>query len=173
MDPYLGEVRIFASNFAPVDWAFCDGQLLAIREYEALFALLGTTYGGDGRTNFALPDFRGLLACGVGQGAGLAFNYALGQTVGAPQVTLTQATMPAHSHPVAASRNPAAAATPGGMLMATAPASYALYANRATATKRTLEATAVSEDGGGQAHQNMMPAIAINYIICVRGLFPG
>jgi microcystin-dependent protein len=185
MDNYIGEIRMFASNYAPDGWAFCDGKLLNISEYQALYTLLGTTYGGNGTTTFALPDLRSRIPVGMGQGNGLA-NYPLGQTGGEEFVTLTTANMPMHSHSVMASSAEAAALSPAGAVYATVPAVRnnnntfgELYTEYATPplpagyTPRTFAAGVVQSTGITNAiHENRMPTMPINFIIALTGVFP-
>ena len=167
-DPYVGEVRLFAGNFAPNGWALCQGQLLAIAENTALFQLIGTTYGGDGLSTFALPDLRGRVPLHQGAGAGLS-NRLIGQTGGSEQVTLTAAQLPAHTHAQLASKVPAqAAAGPSGSVLAAA--SVNLYGNGPPTTPMVANATA--PNSGGQPHDNMAPFLAMNYIIALFGIFP-
>ena len=160
---YLGEIRMFGGNFAPVGWALCQGQLLAISENEALFNLIGTTYGGDGQSTFALPDLRGRLPVEVGTG------FALAQSGGAETVTLTSSQMPTHSHFPHASTNPGDAGSPNGAVWATTsgPAAYAT-----TGALAQMDAAAVGAAGGSQPHDNMPPFLCVNFIIALEGLFP-
>lgn len=160
---------MFAGNFAPVGWAVCDGSLLPISEYETLFALIGTTYGGDGQSTFALPDLRGRVPIHAGQGPGLS-SRVIGQTGGVEQVTLTPAQLPAHRHTLRAS--PAAASSTAGVagsLLAT-PASTKLYG--VTPAGSAMAAGALTTSGGNQAHNNMAPSLGLNHIIALFGVFP-
>jgi microcystin-dependent protein len=164
--PYVGEIRMFAGNFAPVGWAFCSGQLLPISENEVLFQLIGTTFGGDGESSFALPDLRGRIP--VHQAASLGYPFGAG--FGSEQVTLTQNEIPAHGHALFASASPAeATAGPDGSLVADAGA-VALYA--AAPASVAMNAAAVSTQGGGQPHDNMAPYLCVNFIISLFGIFP-
>lgn len=166
-DPFIGEVRMFAGNFAPVGWAFCDGSLQAISQNDALFALIGTTYGGDGQTTFALPDLRGRIPLHQGQGSGLS-PQVIGQLAGSETVTLTAGQMPAHSHALRGSSTAAAVTAPGGaVLAATSAASY----GPGPATQ-AMAASAIPAQGGSQPHENMAPSLALNYIIALFGIFP-
>jgi microcystin-dependent protein len=167
-DPYVGEIRLFAGTFAPQGWAFCDGQLLSISEYDALFSLLGTLYGGDGRTHFALPDLRGRVPIHQGGGSGLT-PRPLGTRGGAETVALTAAELPQHAHTMYASANTAAFNEPADMLTAQ-DANANLYSN--TAPTQALATGAVSESGGGQAHANLMPYGCVNFIISLSGIYP-
>ncbi|MFC7493161.1 MULTISPECIES: phage tail protein [unclassified Nocardioides] len=162
--PYVGEVRMFAGNFAPAGWAFCDGQLVPISENETLFNLIGTTYGGDGQSTFALPDLRGRIPIHQGNG------YILAETGGAEEVTLTVSQIPAHSHPwlVAGDRS-GTTASPAGTLPAQS-TSVTPYANLAPA--QTMAAAAVTPVGGSQPHSNMQPYLCVHFIISLYGIFP-
>ncbi len=163
-EPFLAEIRIVGFNFAPKGWAFCDGQILPINQNQSLYSLLGTTYGGDGRTSFALPDLRGRTPLHVGGG------HAWGQKAGAETVTLTAAQIGAHTHTVKASSSPAAdnnRAT-GRMLGEEADA----YRNPEAANNTALRSGTVTNAGGGQAHNSMQPYLTLNFCIALRGLFP-
>ena len=160
--PYIGEIRIFAGNYAPQGWAFCDGSLLSISEFDTLFNLIGTTYGGDGQTTFALPDLRGRIP--VHQGAG----FVLGQSGGAEAVTLTTAQLPAHTHLPQAQSTPATSRAPGGNVWAVTAATRYSPAPLAS----TLDAGAIQAAGGGQPHDNLMPGLCVNFIISLFGIFP-
>jgi len=172
-NPYLGEIRPFAGNFAPRSWAFCAGQLLSIAQNNALFALLGTTYGGDGQVTFGLPDLRGRLALGIGQGPGLT-NRVLGETGGAETVTITIATLPQHIHLAIASGIEATNPKPTGLVPA-APLSngkFYLPPNVGTQTPQVFPNDTIQNAGGSQPHDNIMPTTAISYIISLEGIFP-
>lgn len=160
--PYVGEVRIFAGNFAPAGWMFCEGQLLPISEYETLFQLIGTTYGGDGESTFALPDMRGRIAQHQGNG------FILAETGGAEEVTLTTQQIPSHSHTVLASTNLAQSASPAEQVFSKT--SFSLY--RSAAPDQQLAANTVANTGGSQPHSNMMPYLCLNHIISLYGIFP-
>ena len=167
--PYVGEIRMFGGNFAPSGWAFCDGRLLAISENDTLFNLIGTTYGGDGESTFALPDLRGRVPVHQGQGPGIAQSYQLGERAGAETVTLTTSQLPAHSHPFVASTGGGGSNTPQNNVAAT-PAVTKLY--RLTSPSDALAANLVQQVGGSQPHENRMPYISITYIISLFGIFP-
>ena len=168
-NPYFGEIRLFAGNFAPLGWAFCHGQLLSIAENDALFSLIGTTYGGDGQQTFGLPDLRGRVPLHQGTGTGLS-SRAIGEQSGAETVALTASHLPAHSHSLVATSAPASAtAGPAGGVLATA--SVKLYGSGAPSTPMAAAAIAATS-GGGQPHQNMAPFLALNYIISLFGLYP-
>lgn len=166
--PYVGEIRMFGGNFAPAGWAFCDGQLLSISEYETLFQLIGTTYGGDGQTTFALPDLRGRLPVHMGQGPGLS-SRILGEMGGVESVTITTSQLPVHSHALVASSATATASSPAGNVPATS-TSIDLYTT-ADPTD-ALAATALGSAGGSQPHENMMPYLCISFILSLYGIFP-
>lgn len=170
MDPILGQIILFAGNFAPSGWTFCNGQLLPISQNTALFSLLGTTYGGDGQATFALPDLRGRAPIHFGQGPGLV-NYNLGETGGVESVTLIQAQMPAHSHAFAPGCNsqfsPAQPSPVNGYLCATQ--SDNLYASTADSQ---MGAGNTQVAGGNQPHENRSPFLAMNYIIALQGIYP-
>jgi len=159
VDPFLGQINLFAGNFAPRGWAFCDGQLIAISRYSALFSLLGTIYGGDGRTTFALPDLRGRAPVHMGSGPGLS-AYREGQKGGAESVTLGVAQLPAHHHGVEVQH------VDNTSLGAEVAGGIADDPTQITATHTT------ANTGGGQPHENRQPHLAINYIIALQGIFP-
>lgn len=167
-NPFIGEVFLFAGNFAPRGWAFCDGQLLPIASYQALFSILGTTYGGDGRTTFALPDLRGRAPVGPRQGAGLS-NVQLGERSGSETVTLTPNQIPSHTHALLASQDDATRRDPTGLVPART--SEKAYDSGSGGTS-VMDATAVGNTGGGQAHNNMQPFLGMHYIIALEGTFP-
>lgn len=166
-EPFVGEIRMFAGNFAPRGWAFCDGQLLPIAQNDALFALVGTTYGGDGRTTFGLPDLRGRVPIHAGQGPGLS-QRRLGSNGGAEQVTLAAAQMPAHTHALQGVAAPASQNTPGNALFAEP--EHDAYARGGDAAP--MAGAALGATGGGAAHANEPPTLAVRYIIALLGIFP-
>jgi microcystin-dependent protein len=163
--PFIGEIRMFAGNFAPAGWMFCDGQIMPIAENETLFNLIGTTYGGDGQETFALPDFRGRLPVHAGNG------FILAQKGGVEHVVLTSQQIPAHTHAARCKTgtNTGNAATPGGNVWADQ-AAAGVYANQPPTN--AMSAGAVSPVGGSQPHENMMPFLAIRFIISLFGIFP-
>lgn len=166
-EPFIGEIRLFAGNFAPRDWAFCAGQLMPIAENEALFTLIGTTYGGDGQQTFALPDLRGRVPMHQHQGPGLSPRF-IGEQGGSETVTLQATQMPLHTHALRASTAAASLSSPSGaVLAATSVASY-----DAGAATTPMAAVAVAPVGNTQPHENMAPTVAINYIIALFGIFP-
>ena len=165
-EPFLAEVRIVGFNFAPRGWAFCDGQILPINQNQSLYSLLGTTYGGDGRTSFALPDMRGRVPIHVGRSNGGAF-HTLGQKSGEETHTLSAAEMPQHTHVAKASNLAGNNPIPGNNVLARANNLYHAPSNLVALASGT-----VANVGGGQAHNNMQPTIAVNFCIALRGLFP-
>ncbi len=167
-EPFIAEIRIFAGNFAPRGWAFCDGQLLPISENSALFSLVGTTYGGDGRTTFGLPDLRGRVPMHAGNGPGLS-DRRLGQKGGAETETLTVNQMPSHTHTARGSNQTANTAKPEGHTWAVDVAD-STYTD--TAPDVNMNAQAVASTGGSQAHGNVQPYRVVSYIIALQGLFP-
>ncbi|MCO6457618.1 MAG: phage tail protein [Pirellulaceae bacterium] len=166
--PYLAEIRAFGFNFPPRGWALCDGQLLPINQNQALFSLLGTTYGGDGRTTFALPDLRGRTAVKFGQGPGLA-AYQLGSGGGQETVAVSLAQLPAHSHGLQASSAAASQEAPSNTRVL-GKVEEDIYG--AGAANQPLGASAVGSTGGGQAHENMQPFLVLNFCIALQGVFP-
>ncbi len=167
-EPFVGEIRMFAGNFAPRSWAFCDGQLLAVSQNDALFSLLGTVYGGDGRTTFGLPDMRGRLSVHAGQGPGLSLR-TLGARGGAENVTLTTNQMPSHSHAYQGSTDAGSSNTPAGNVLA-GRAGDATYIETPAST--AMAPNSVGNTGGSQSHTNMMPYLCVNYIIALFGIYP-
>ena len=171
MEPYVGELRIFAGTFAPRGWAFCDGRLLPISQNDALFTLIGTTYGGDGQTTFALPDLRGRIPLGQGQGPGLS-PRVVGQSFGTETVTLLSTQMPAHNHLFTASKTEAASLSPTGALFASNAVNNFYAPNPGGVEQQVLSPRTVAAAGGNQPHNNIMPSTAIHYIIALFGIFP-
>lgn len=168
--PYVGEIRMFAGNFAPAGWMFTEGQLLPISEYETLFNLIGTTYGGDGQTTFALPDLRGRLPLHMGQGPGLS-NYNLAQTGGVETVTLTNNTIPQHNHPLLASTTLAQGSTPQNNVTGQSGSSGKIY-RPATTLNQQMAPNSIGLTGGSQPHNNFQPYLCISFIISLFGVFP-
>lgn len=168
LNPLLGEIQLVSFNFAPKGWAFCNGQILPINQNQALFALLGTSYGGNGQTTFALPDLRNRTIVGAGSGAGLT-SYTNGQTVGAASITLAPGEMPAHTHPFNVSSATATLASPVGAHLAVAAAAAGTPYD---AGGGGTMPGAVSATGGGGAHENRQPFLVMNYIIALQGIFP-
>lgn len=168
-EPFVGEIRMFAGNFAPRGWAFCDGQLLAVSQNDALFSLLGTIYGGDGRTTFGLPDLRGRLPIHAGHGPGLS-ERRLGSKGGAEKVTLTVNQFPSHSHPLRARALPADTRNPQDKVLAQ-PAVFQ-YTNVPTSPLVPMSNQAVGNVGGSRSHTNLMPFLCIHFIIALVGIYP-
>ena len=167
--PYIGEIRLFGGSFAPVGWAFCDGSLVPISENDALFNLIGTTYGGDGQNTFALPDLRSRLPVHQGQGPGITQSYTIGETAGVEAVGLTTNQMPTHNHAFVASASTATNPSPNGNVLATSPTinSYVL-----DVAGPQLVVNAVQGIGTNVPHDNMMPYLTVSYIISLFGIFP-
>lgn len=168
-EPFIGQIAFVPYNFAPRGWAECNGQLLSIAQNTALFSLLGTTYGGNGTTNFALPDMRGRMLIHNGQGAGLSPRQ-LGQTGGSENVTLTQNQMPVHNHTVNAVSTDGDDASPTGNLPANTKTLDKEYSTANANT--TMKGTMVNSAGGGQPHENMSPFLTMKCIIALQGVFP-
>jgi microcystin-dependent protein len=163
--PYVGEIRMFAGNFAPAGWMFCEGQLLSISENEILFNLIGTTYGGDGQSTFALPDMRGRLPVHFGNGVTLA------ETGGVEEVTLTAAQIPVHTHTFLATGNPANSNTPANLTFGTTSASTITPYGTDNPTT-TLDPSSIGSVGGSQPHTNFQPYLCVDFIISLFGIFP-
>lgn len=171
MEPYIGQIMLFGFDYAPVDWAICDGSLLPIAEYDSLFSLIGTTYGGDGVTTFGLPDLRGRVPIHMGQGPGLS-NRTLGEMGGTEQVALLASQMPPHSHPVLASAGQSApTGTPGQGVTFGVAANASIYSSQGGTTQAVL-APSMGQAGGNQPHDNMMPTLVANYCIALYGIYP-
>jgi microcystin-dependent protein len=168
-EPFVGEIRIFAGSFAPRGWAFCDGQLLAVAQNDALFSLFGTIYGGDGRTTFGLPDLRGRLPIHMGQGPGLS-DRRIGQSGGAEQVTLFASQVPAHTHALNASTNIATQTSPGNNFLAQ---STAMDAYVEDPPNTALDAASVGGSGQGSLqHNNIQPFLCVHFIVALVGIYP-
>src|SRR5262249_34756924 len=179
---FIGQITMFAGTFAPKTTAFCNGQILSIAQNQALFSLLGTTYGGNGTTTFALPNLQSQLPVHQGQGTGLS-NYSLGQTGGTPSVTIHQSTTPTHNHTLSATQPTTTTAAidttvlPGQPTVAIAPATPAFYAFQGapplpTLVRHPMAAAACSTTGGSQPHTNLMPSLCISFVIFLTGIFP-
>jgi microcystin-dependent protein len=177
--PYIAQVSMFGGNFAPRTWAFCNGQLLPINQNQALFSLLGTTYGGNGQTTFALPNLQSQLAIHQGQGAGLS-GYTIGQVGGFSTVTLTTQQIPGHPHSLNATAANASATDIGNTLLPAQPTagqpSPEFYASQIQGQPqlipKTLNNAVCGNTGGGQSHSNLMPSLCITFIIALQGIFP-
>ncbi len=170
-EPFLAEIRIFAGNFAPRGWAFCDGQLLPVSQNTALFSLIGTTYGGDGRTTTALPNLQGRAPMHPGRGPGLTARR-LGARVGSETVDLTEAQIPSHSHTLRAFRGPGAPGGPTNQSSLARSAPGTAYQQDTTNNLVDLAAEKLSTSGGGQAHDTMQPYLTLNFIIAITGTYP-
>ncbi len=164
-EPFLGEIRLVAFNYAPRGWASANGQLLPINQNQALYALCGNTYGGDGVTNFALPDLRGRVPVHMGDG------YTRGQRVGEPTHTLTSAEMPTHTHTVAASSLPADLTAPADNMQFATFSDVPYFCNSVNAPQVPTPG-AFGSAGGGQAHENMQPYLTLNFCVALQGIFP-
>ena len=174
----IGEIRMFAGNFAPEGWAFCDGRVLNIADNDVLFALIGTTYGGDGQTTFALPDFRGRAPISVNNNS---YATQIGETGGTETVTLTVSQIPAHNHAMQVANTSGTTNTPSKDVMPAKGANLVFpgatkqirtFADAGTGNKVTAPVQSVSTAGGSQPHDNVKPYVCINYIICLQGIFP-
>jgi microcystin-dependent protein len=162
-EPFIGEIRLFSFSFAPKGWAFCNGQLLPISQNQALFSLLGTTYGGNGQVTFALPDLQGRMALSS------SGQFSPGQKSGEENHTLTIAEIPSHTHSVNASTVAGTASSPGGQFWAVDPNNYPTFAS---AGGVNMSAAAIANTGGSQPHSNMMPTLVVNFCIAMLGIFP-
>jgi len=169
-DNFVGEIRIFPFNFAPTGWALCNGQLLPISQNTALFSLLGTQFGGDGRSTFGLPNLQGSIPVGQGQGPGLSL-YDIGESGGVASLTLLVSTIPSHSHTLPVSATPGRVNTPSpsAVLGATGRGSPDVYAGSVTGN---MSAAGSGNAGGGQPHNNLMPYLVLNYCIALTGIYP-
>jgi microcystin-dependent protein len=185
MEGTIAEIRMFAGNFAPRGWAFCQGQLLSISQYTAVFALLGTTYGGNGQTTFGLPDFRGRIGDGTGQGPGLSL-VDLGEQAGVPSVTLTTGNLPSHNHTAtlkatnvkATTQGPVVGAALGRAQDSTGTVAPLIYTPVSSSPNVALDPASVTTGlsggitGGAQPFSTMQPYLGMNFIICLEGIFP-
>lgn len=174
MNPYTGEIRLFAGSYTPADWLLCDGSLQNISVYDELYAIIGTTYGGDGIVTFGLPDLRGRLVLGVGLGPGLATDYTLGQAGGLGMVSLVGSNLPEHNHALNAATDDAASLSPVNSFFAAVGNGAVAYVDPAATGASTvpMNPAVLSTAGGSLAHSNRMPSVALNYIICPKGIFP-
>ena len=165
----IGDIKMFAGNFAPKNWAFCNGQIIAISSNTALFSILGTTYGGNGTTNFALPNLQGRIPVGTGNGPGLT-PQVLGEVSGTEATTLTVANLPLHNHPLSAKAGGGNQGGPSGHFLAASDQRNSQYTSAAADT--TLAATAIGNAGSNIPHSNMQPSLGMNFVICLHGIFP-
>src|SRR4051812_11063965 len=172
MNPFLGQLALVPYNFAPKGWSFCAGQILSIAPNTALFSLLGTTYGGNGQTTFALPNLQSNIAIGAGQGPGLS-DYSLGQVGGSPTETLLITETPAHNHGIGvAGGKPISGTDPTAEVFGTAPSPGVPYGAAGAALNLQLAVTALTPSGSGAAHENRAPYVALNWVIALEGIFP-
>lgn len=169
MPSYVGELRIFAGNFAPSGWRFCEGQLLSISENQTLFNLIGTIYGGDGQSTFGLPDLRGRIPVHVGQGPGIANNYQIGEKAGAEEVTLSPTQIPSHSHAMLGSSGNGSQSTPENNVLASSTLARLYTGNT---PNLAMAPNSISAAGGSLPHNNLQPYLCVNYIISLFGVFP-
>src|SRR5436190_16777411 len=171
MDPFVAEIRIFPFNFAPKGWAFCDGQILPLSQNTALFSLLGTTYGGDGKSNFALPNMQGNAPMHPGQGPGLSL-HDLGETGGSEAVTLLESEMPSHTHAMRAFNDVADVQSPSPLRSLARSQNALAYQTTANANLVSLAPEALAPAGGSQPHNNMQPFLTMYFNIALQGVFP-
>jgi microcystin-dependent protein len=171
VQPYVGEIRMFGGSFAPAGWAFCDGTPLPISENEVLFQLIGTTYGGDGQSTFALPDLRGRVPVHMGTGPD-GTTYQLGEASGVEQVTLTVQQIPSHTHPLTASTAGGGNPNPEGNVLAQTPASIMPYIEDSPQPASLLNQQSVTPVGGSQPHENIQPYLGIQFILSLFGVYP-
>jgi len=170
-DAFVGEIRLFAGNFAPIGWALCNGQLLPISQNTALFSLLGTYYGGDGRSTFALPDFRDRLPIHQGQGPGLTLRQ-VGESGGQASVSLSAAQIPGHSHALLASASPSTGVPGPAVALSTIFGAVPAYRIPDPAHLTTMSPASVTPTGGNQPHNNLQPYLGLTFIIALQGIFP-
>jgi microcystin-dependent protein len=170
-EPFIGEIKMFAGNFAPRGYAMCNGQLLAISQNTALFSILGTTYGGNGQTTFALPDLRGRVPMHEGQGPGLT-NRDLGESAGAETQTLTVSELAPHNHPAVPNNRTANVQNPVDGVPSRAPDGSSFYRSSPDPAGGPMDAGFIGSTGGGQPHGNMQPYLGVNFIIALEGIFP-
>lgn len=171
MDPFVAEIRVFGFNFAPKGWAFCDGQLLPISQNTALFSLLGTNYGGDGKSTFALPNFQGSAAIGQGEGSGLS-PYFVGEEGGVPYVTLNQTEIPAHTHQAQASNEPAELQAPAAERALARSKPGLAYQSDTTTNLVQMAFQSTNIVGSSLPHNNMSPYLTLNFCIALQGVYP-
>jgi microcystin-dependent protein len=167
--PYIGEIRMFGGTYAPAGWAFCKGQQMPISEFDTLYNLIGTTYGGDGQETFNLPDLQGRVAVHFGQGPGISQKYQIGEMAGVEEVTLTNPQMPMHNHGLLASTGAGGSKSPEGNLLGSPPV-VSLFSEMEP--QRQLAPQMVMPVGGSQPHENRMPYLTISYIISLYGIYP-
>jgi microcystin-dependent protein len=171
-DPFIGEIKMFAGNFAPFGWAFCDGQIMQIAQNAALYSILGTTYGGDGRTTFALPNLKGRIPLHFGQGPGLT-NHALGEAVGSENISLASNQMPAHSHTATVKgANAGTTNLPANNLFGKIARSNIYNTPDATLVNMAEGSLSLANSGGSLPHSNMQPYLTLSFIIAIYGIYP-
>jgi microcystin-dependent protein len=171
-NPFIAEIRMFGCNFAPVGWLQCNGQILPISQYTALFSLLGTTYGGNGTSTFGIPNLQGRAAVNMGQGPGLS-NYFEGQIGGSSSVSLLASQLPAHTHSAIGDNGPGTSSNPVSSAWATPSIDRDIYFyDGGAGALVTMNAGALSNSGGGQPHNNLMPFLVVNFCIAIQGIFP-
>ena len=166
--PYVGEIRMFAGNFAPAGWMLCQGQTLPISENEVLFQLIGTTYGGDGESTFNLPNLSSRIPLHMGNGPD-GVNYQIGEMAGVESVTLTTQQIPAHTHPFTASQSPGTSNNPGNAVVGSSPSVQMFFG---LTPSNAMAPQSIGPAGGSQPHENMQPFLCLNFIISLFGLFP-
>ena len=171
MDPFVAEIRIFPFNFAPKGWAFCDGQILPLSQNTALFSLLGTTYGGDGKSNFALPNMQGNSPMHPGQGPGLSL-HDLGETGGSDTVTLLESEIPSHTHVVEGAASGGQASPANNVWASAGFGRPPIYTTSVAATNVQMNPLALSPSGGDQPHNNLQPYLTLNFCIALQGVYP-
>jgi microcystin-dependent protein len=170
-NPFVAEIRIFPFNFAPSGWAFCNGQILPLSQNTALFSLLGTTYGGDGKSNFALPNMQGNAPMHPGQGPGLSL-HDLGETGGSDTVTLLESEIPSHNHSLMTFAGQATAQTPGPNVSVARARGITAFSTKTTSSIVPMSPNAVAPAGGDQPHNNLMPYLTLNFCIALQGVYP-
>ena len=171
MEPFIGQIMMFGGNFAPRGWALCDGQLLPIAQYSALFSILGTTYGGDGRTTFGLPDLRGRVPMHMGTGPGLS-GKTLGAKAGSQTTTLTEGNMPSHTHTLRAEGTISTSGNPTDNMLGIVTGETKVYSLADPANEINMHADSITHTGGGQAFGNEQPYQVVNFVIALEGIFP-
>ncbi len=169
-EPFIAEIRMFAGTFAPLNWAFCEGQVLPVSQYTALFSLLGATYGGDGRNTFQLPNLQGRAPMHPGRGPGLTYRR-LGELGGAETMALNESQIPSHTHTMQATMAPAANKSPDNGSLTRVTTGGGLYQSDAS-NLEGMASEALANTGGGQSHNNMQPYLALNFIIALNGVYP-
>jgi microcystin-dependent protein len=168
-DPYIGEIRMFGGNFAPAGWVLCQGQLMPISENDALFTLIGTTYGGDGQETFGIPDLQGRVPIHQGQGPGITQTYTIGEKAGVESVTLQTQQMPIHNHALLASSGAGTSANASAHVLAAGPSNQVYTQDVGSVS---MASNMLSPIGGSQPHENMAPYLCLNYILSLFGIFP-